>query len=99
MAGTSDWIKRERLMDTTGLTRKARALRAAKGMTQEEVAALILSERTGRPISKQTVSKAESDDVGSEMNGVRVKIIEALSGKSLLGPVWFFEEELPPADV
>lgn len=85
-------------MDTAGLTRTVRALRAEHGLTQEEVAEQIINERTGKPISKQAVSRAESDDVGSEMNGVRVKIIELLSGRKVEGPVWYFEDkEADPA--
>lgn len=94
---TSDWIKRERLMDTQGLARRARALRAEKGLTQEELASQIISERTGKPISKQMISRAESEESGTEVNSLRIQIIELLSGRRLSGPVWYFEEEVPPA--
>ncbi len=91
------WIKTSRLMDTMELARKARGLRAEQGLTQEELAARIISERTGKPISKQMISRAENEEVGTEANNLRIQIIEMLTGKSLNGPVWFFTEDVPPA--
>ena len=79
------------LMNTEALTRMARALRAERGLTQREVAEMVTSERTGQPVSNQAISLAESD-AGPEMNNLRVKIIEALSGRILEGPYWKFSE-------
>lgn len=93
----SNWLRKNSLMNTSDLARKARGLRAEKGLTQEEVASQIISERTGKPISKQLVSRAENEEVGTEANNLRIQIIELLSGKRLHGPVWYFEEEQPPA--
>ena len=78
-------------MDTDALTRMVRVLRAEKGKTQREVAQMVKSDRTGKPVSNQAVSLAESD-AGPEMNGLRVKIIEALSGLELEGPFWRFRQ-------
>lgn len=79
------------LMDTVGLARKARALREERRLTLDEVASQIINEKTGKPISRQAVWRAENETVGSEMNGVRVRIIETLTGHKLEGPVWHFK--------
>lgn len=80
-------------MCTADLIKMTRSLRVDKNLTQRQLASRIKNERTGRPVSVQAISKAESDEVGSEMNGLRVKIIQELSNRSLIGPYWKFEDE------
>ena len=84
------------LMDSTGLARQVRSLREQGRLTQTDVAQRIISERTGKHITKQAVSRAENEDVGSEMDGVRIRIIEELTDRKIQGPVYYFEDEAPP---
>lgn len=60
--------------------------RARKGLTQEEVA-----ERLG--VSKQAVSKAEDEDIGSRMNSLRIRIIEEIGGCRVKGPYWIVDKD------
>ena len=89
-----DKLRGKELMDSKKLAQMARALRAEKGLTQQELADRIISERTGESISKQMISRAESEDVGTQANALRVQIIQLLAERVLVGPVWYFEDEL-----
>lgn len=68
------------------LAATARAARARAQLTQQEVA-----DRLG--ISKASISKAENYSEGDGMQNVRVRIIEALTGRQLEGPIWRFAEK------
>lgn len=81
-------------MDSKRLARLARGLRAEKGLTQKELADMIISERTGKKISKQMISIAENEEVSTQANELRIQIIELLSGRKVAGPVWYFEDEI-----
>lgn len=89
-----DKLRGKELMDSKKLAQMARALRAEKGLTQQELADRIISDRTGESISKQMISRAESEEVGTQANALRVQIIELLSERVLVGPVWYFEDEI-----
>lgn len=60
--------------------------RARKGLTQEEVA-----ERLG--VSKQAVSKAEDEDIGSRMNSLRIRIIQEVGECRVNGPYWIVDKD------
>lgn len=60
--------------------------RARKGLTQEEVA-----ERLG--VSKQAVSKAEDENIGSRMNSLRIRIIQEIGECRVNGPYWIVDKD------
>jgi transcriptional regulator with XRE-family HTH domain len=60
-------------------------------LTQEEVA-----ERLG--VSRQAISKAEDERVGSRMNGLRVRMISEIGGLHVDGPYWIVDERKGPSD-
>jgi len=57
-----------------------------KGLTQEEVA-----DRLG--VSKQAVSKAEDESIGSSMNSLRIRIIREIGECHVEGPYWIVDTE------
>lgn len=73
--------------DSAGLAERVRALRARRGLTLQEVAEMIPNERTGKPISRQSVSGAENN-LDTSYDGMRLRILEALGGGSFDGPFY-----------
>ena len=78
-------------LDTPALARRCRSLRAEHGLTQDGLAERLVSSGYADRITKQAISQAENDTIGSNMNALRVAIIEELTGRSLVGPVWIEE--------
>jgi transcriptional regulator with XRE-family HTH domain len=81
------------LFTSIDLARMAREERRKRNLTQERVAQLV-SERDDTPsCTKQAVSQAENPESGSRMDGLRIKIIESLTARKLVGPLWHFEKD------
>jgi transcriptional regulator with XRE-family HTH domain len=64
------------------------AVEARDDLTQKQVANLL-------DVTKQSVSKAENEEIGSRMNGLRIRIIEEIGGYDIEGPYWVVR---PPKD-
>ncbi len=79
------------LLSSQGLARIAREERLNRHLTQEQVAEIIAKRADTNSCTKQAVSQAENPDGGSKMDGLRIKIIETLAGKKLIGPLWHFD--------
>jgi hypothetical protein len=81
------------LFTSTDLARMAREERLKRGLTQDQVARFV-SKRADTPsCTKQAISQAENQDSGSKMDGLRIKIVESLTGRKLVGPLWHFDKE------
>jgi transcriptional regulator with XRE-family HTH domain len=80
------------LFTSTDLARMAKEERIKRNLTQEQVAEAISKRPDTGSCSKQVVSHAENSNIGSRLDGLRIKIIESLTGHRLKGPVWYFDE-------
>lgn len=78
-------MKAPELMDTASLFEKAKALREEKGLTQGQLAKML-------NVTQGAISQAERNP-SDRMNALRVQIVEALSGRKVKGPVWYFDDE------
>jgi DNA-binding XRE family transcriptional regulator len=67
------------------------ALEVREDLTQEEVAEQL-------NVSKQAISKAENESIGSSMNGLRVRIIREIGKLHVEGPFWIVDSEREPSD-
>lgn len=85
-------LRTDKLMDKSELAALCKALRNMKNLTQGDVADRI-AETRGEAVSKQSVSLAENPEYAG-METLRLEIIEMLSGRSLSGPYWKFDEEV-----
>lgn len=79
------------LLTSTDLAKLARDERLQRNLTQEQVALLVAKRSDTPSCTKQAISQAENSESGSKMDGLRIKIIESLTGKKLLGPYWRFK--------
>jgi transcriptional regulator with XRE-family HTH domain len=79
------------LLTSADLARLARDERLQRNLTQEQVAQLVAKRSDTVSCTKQAVSQAENLESGSKMDGLRIKIIESLTGRKLLGPYWRFK--------
>ena len=79
------------LFTSADLARLARDERLQRNLTQEQVAQLVARRSDTASCTKQAVSQAENSESGSKMDGLRIKIIESLTGKKLMGPYWRFK--------
>lgn len=80
-----------KLLSSQDLARIVREERTKKKLTQEQVAELV-SKRVDTPsCTKQAISQAENSNSGPKMDGLRIKVIETLMGKELIGPLWHFK--------
>lgn len=79
------------LLSSQDLARIAREERTKRELTQAQVAELVSKRTDTRSCTKQAVSQAENLAGGSKMDGLRLKIIETLTGKKLTGPLWHFK--------
>ena len=82
------------LMDSKALARHCRALRAEKGLTQKQLAEMIVGERSGKKLQKQVISRAENEEVGTKADSVRLAIIETLTGRPMAGPFYVYRDQL-----
>jgi transcriptional regulator with XRE-family HTH domain len=78
------------LLTSADLARLARDERLQRNLTQEQVAQLVAKRSDTPSCTKQAVSQAENAIIGSNMDGLRIKIIETLTGRKLSGPYWRF---------
>lgn len=76
---------------SSDLARMAKKERITRNLTQEQVAQIVSKRVDTRSCTRQVVSQAENPNIGSRLDGLRVKIIESLTGRRLKGPVWYFE--------
>lgn len=79
------------LLTSTDLASLAREERLRRGLTQEQVARLVAKRADTRSCTKQAISQAENPESGSRMDGLRIKIIESLTGRRLSGPLWRYD--------
>lgn len=79
------------LFTSTDLARMAKEERIKHNLTQEEVALMISERPDTQSCTKQAVSRAENANIGSQMDGLRIKIIESLTGRKVKGPVWYYD--------
>ena len=69
-----------------------RRLRREQKLTQAQVASRLVESGRYESLSPQAVSQAENYKEGDGLTNLRVQIVEELSGKTLIGPVFLFEE-------
>jgi len=81
------------LFTSTDLAGMAKKARTERKLTQEEVAEIVLKRTDTKTCSKQAISQAENRKIGSRLDGLRIKIVEALTERKLIGPVWYFQNE------
>lgn len=79
------------LLSSQDLAHIARDERIKRELTQEQVAELVSKRADTKSCTKQAVSQAENLDNGTNMDGLRIKIIETLTEKKLFGPFWHFK--------
>ena len=82
------------LFTSTDLARMTKEERIKRNLTQEQVAKIISKRHDTQSCTKQVVSQAENPNIGSRLDGLRIKIIESLTGHRLRGPVWYFDEKI-----
>ncbi len=80
------------LLTSEDLARLAREERAKRDLTQEQVARLVAKRPDTQSCTKQAISQAENPETGSRLDGLRIKIIETLTGRKMIGPWWHFEK-------
>gem|GEM_PF-2493115 len=83
-----------RLLKSENLAQLCREERIERSLTQEQVADIVALRQDTKSCSKQAVSQAENPSNGSNLDGLRIKIIEELSERRIIGPIWYFEDEL-----
>ncbi len=79
------------LFTSADLAMMAKEERTKRNLTQEQVAQIVSKRLDTQSCTKQVVSQAENSKIGSRLDGLRIKIIESLTGRKLKGPVWYFE--------
>jgi len=79
------------LFTSTDLANMAKKERMKRNLTQGQVAEMISERLDTHSCTKQAVSRAENPNIGSQMDGLRIKIIESLTGRKMKGPVWYFD--------
>lgn len=82
-----------RLLDSQDLAAEARRVRKNEGLTQSQVATLLVERRDAESCSRQAISLAENPEVGSRLDGLRIKIIQLITGQKIVGPKWHYERE------
>jgi len=81
------------LFTSPDLARMVKEERIRRKLTQEQVAEIVSRRGDTQSCTKQVISQAENSDIGSRLDGLRIKIIESLTGRKIKGPVWYFESE------
>jgi transcriptional regulator with XRE-family HTH domain len=82
------------LFTSSDLARMAKEERIKRNLTQEQVAEIVSKRPDTQSCTKQVVSQAENPDIWSRLDGLRIKIIESLTGHKLKGPVWYFDKRI-----
>jgi transcriptional regulator with XRE-family HTH domain len=81
------------IMHSEDLAALARAERTRRGLSQAEVARRVAERPDTSSCSRQAVSQAEDAHVGTNLDGLRVKIIETLTGRRVEGPAYYFADQ------
>ena len=81
------------LFTSTDLARMVKEERLNRNLTQEQVAEIISKRSDTLSCTKQAISQAENSNIGSRLDGLRIKIIESLTGHRLKGPVWYLDSK------
>lgn len=82
------------LLKSEDLAQIAREKRISKGLTQDQVADIVALRADTKSCTKQAISQAENSQNGSNLDSLRIKIIEELTKRKLVGPRWYFEDEV-----
>lgn len=80
-------------MHSAELARLAKAERAQRKLSQAQVAARVAERDDTASCTRQAVSQAENETLGTSLDGLRAKIIESLTGRKLEGPAYYFVDE------
>lgn len=83
-----------KLFGSENLAQMIREERIKQGLTQEQVAEIVARRIDTKSCTKQAISQAENLKSGSNLDSLRIKIIEELTGRKLIGPRWYFEDEV-----
>jgi transcriptional regulator with XRE-family HTH domain len=81
------------MLSSSELARMARQERLSHHLTQDQMANLISKRVDTKSCTRQAISQAENPDSGSKLDGLRIKVIESLTGRKLVGPLWHFEPD------
>jgi len=79
------------LLSSSDLARLAREERLNRNLTQAQVAEIVAKRASARRCTRQAISQAENPAYGSKLDGLRIKIIESLTDRKLIGPLWRFD--------
>jgi transcriptional regulator with XRE-family HTH domain len=83
-----------KLLKSDDLARIAREERIKQRLTQEQVADKVALRTDTKSCTKQAVSQAENPKSGSNLDSLRIKIIEELTNRTIIGPRWYFEDNV-----
>jgi transcriptional regulator with XRE-family HTH domain len=83
-----------KLLKSEDLAKIAREERIRKGLTQDQVADMVALREDTKSCTKQAISQAENPQSGSKLDSLRIKIIEELTKRKVVGPRWYFEGEV-----
>jgi transcriptional regulator with XRE-family HTH domain len=83
-----------KLLKSDDLAQIAREERTKQGLTQEQVADRVALRTDTKSCTKQAVSQAENPKSGSSLDSLRIKIIEELTKRTIIGPRWYFEDNV-----
>jgi transcriptional regulator with XRE-family HTH domain len=83
-----------KLLKSDDLAQIAREERIKQGLTQEQVAGRVALRIDTKSCTKQAVSQAENPKSGSSLDSLRIKIIEELTKRTIIGPRWYFEDNV-----
>lgn len=81
------------LLNSSDLAAEALKARSERDLTQQEVANLLTDRGVADSCSRQAVSSAESPEIGSRLNQLRIKIIETLTSRTVIGPRWYYKDQ------
>lgn len=81
------------LLKSEDLAQIAREERTKQGLTQDQVADRVALRDDTKSCTRQAISQAENPKSGSNLDSLRIKIIEELTKRRVVGPRWYFEDE------
>lgn len=84
-----------KLLKSDDLARIAREERIKQRLTQEQVADKVALRTDTKSCTKQAISQAENPKSGSNLDSLRIKIIEEITSHTIIGPRWYFEDNVP----
>ena len=85
------------LLKSEDLAQIAREERIKRGLTQDQIAIRVALREDTKSCTKQAISQAENPQSGSNLDSLRIKIIEELTKRRVVGPRWYFEDEVNQA--